>query len=131
MEKIFGEYSDYTYAFMRIVIGALFFCHGAQKIFGWFGGIDGKGGAALLASLIGFAGALELVIGALIVLGLWAGYAAFVASGLMAAAYFIGHFPMGIWPLENKGEESVLYCFVFLYMATRGAGIWSVDDALN
>lgn len=131
MEKIIGEYSDYTYALMRIIVGALFFCHGAQKIFGWFGGADGKGGAAMLASLMGAAGVLELVLGALIVLGLWAGYAAFVASGEMAAAYFIGHFPMGFWPLENNGEAAVIYCFVFLYIATRGAGVLSIDDALT
>jgi putative oxidoreductase len=63
----------------------------------------------------------------LIAIGLLAGYAAFTASGEMAAAYFIAHFPQGFWPIENKGEESVFYCFVFLYVATQGAGIWSVD----
>jgi len=131
VEKILGVYSDYAYALMRIVLGALFFCHGAQKIFGWFGGIDGKGSATALASLIGVAGAIELVAGVLLTLGLWAGYAAFVASGLMAAAYFIGHFPAGFWPLENKGVAAVLYCIVFLYIATRGAGVWSIDEALN
>lgn len=131
MEKIVGEYGDYAYALMRIVLGALFFCYGAQKIFGWFGGVDGKGGAAALASLYGAAGSIELVTGALLVLGLWAGYAAFIASGLMAAAYFIGHFPKAFWPIENQGVAAVLFCFVFLYMATRGAGILSVDDALN
>ncbi|HZH82043.1 MAG TPA: hypothetical protein VFD87_02790, partial [Phototrophicaceae bacterium] len=56
-------------------------------------------------------------------------YAAFVGSGEMAVAYFIGHFPKSFWPLENEGEPAVLFCFAFLYMATRAAGIWSVDGA--
>jgi len=72
-----------------------------------------------------------MITGLLITIGFLAGYAAFIASGQMAAAYFIGHFPNGFWPIENKGEEAVFYCFVFLYMATRGAGIWSIDGALR
>lgn len=114
---------------MRIVVGLLFVCHGAQKVFGWFGGVDGKGTAALLSSLFGVAGAIELITGLLIVIGFLAGYAAFIASGEMAAAYFMGHFPGGFWPIENKGEPAVLFCLVFLYVATHGAGIWSIDGA--
>lgn len=129
MEKVLGNFSPYAYALMRIVVGLLFACHGGQKVFGWFGGIDGKGTAAPLSSLFGVAGTIEMITGFLITIGLLAGYAAFIASGQMAAAYFIGHFPNGIWPIENKGEEAVFYCFVFLYMATRGAGIWSIDGA--
>jgi putative oxidoreductase len=72
---------------------------------------------------------IEMVLGSLIAVGLLGGYAAFVAAGEMAVAYFIGHFPYGLWPLENKGEEAVLYCFAFLYMATQGSGTWSVDAA--
>jgi putative oxidoreductase len=125
VERFIGNFAPQAYAIMRIVVGLLFFCHGLQKIFGFFGG---AGGAPVpLASLFGVAGVLELILGALITLGWLAGYAAFVASGEMAAAYFIGHFPHGFWPIENKGEEAVLYCFVFLYMATQGAGIWSID----
>lgn len=129
MEKYLGGFARYTYALMRIIIALLFACHGAQKVFGWFGGIDGKGTAAPLSSLFGVAGTIEMITGFLITIGLLAGYAAFIASGQMAAAYFIGHFPNGIWPIENKGEEAVFYCFVFLYMAARGAGIWSIDGA--
>ena len=114
---------------MRVIVGLLFACHGAQKVFGWFGGLDGKGTAAPLSSLFGVAGTIEMFTGFLITIGLLAGYAAFIASGEMAAAYFIGHFPNGFWPIENKGEEAVFYCFVFLYMATRGAGIWSIEGA--
>jgi putative oxidoreductase len=125
MENFLAPYAPPVYALMRIVFGLLFVSHGAQKVFGIFGGINGS--AVPLSSLFGLAGIIELVLGLLITLGLLGGYAAFVASGEMAAAYFIAHFPQGFWPLENKGEEAVLYCFAFLYMATQGSGIWSID----
>ena len=131
METVLGNFSPRAYALMRVIVGLLFACHGAQKVFGWFGGLDGKGTAAPLSSLFGVAGTIEMITGLLITIGFLAGYAAFIASGQMAAAYFIGHFPNGFWPIENKGEEAVFYCFVFLYMATRGAGIWSIDGALR
>ena len=127
MGKLLAGYAPQAYAAMRIVIGLLFFCHGLQKIFGWFGGVNGA--AAPLPSLLGIAGLIELITGALIAVGFATRTAAFIASGQMAVAYFIGHFPSGFWPIQNGGEESVFYCFVFLYMATRGAGIWSVDAA--
>jgi putative oxidoreductase len=127
MERFLAGYAPQAYAMMRIIVGLLFFCYGAQKVFGLFGGI---GGAAVpLASLYGVAGVLELILGALITVGWFAGYAAFVASGEMAAAYFIAHFPQGFWPIQNKGVEAVFFCFVFLYMASQGAGIWSIDGA--
>jgi putative oxidoreductase len=129
VEKILGNFSPHAYALMRVVVGLLFTCHGAQKVFGWFGGVDGKGTAALLSSLFGVAGAIEVITGLLIVIGFLAGYAAFIASGQMAVAYFMAHFPTSFWPLENKGEPAVLFCFVFLYVATQGAGIWSIDGA--
>ena len=125
MEKILSAYAPQAYAIMRIVVGLLFFCHGLQKVFGWFGGVSGA--TAPLFSLLGIAGLIELITGALIVVGFTTVISAFIASGQMAAAYFIGHFPNGFWPIQNGGEESVFYCFVFLYMATRGAGIWSID----
>jgi putative oxidoreductase len=127
MENFLGAYGSQVYALMRIVFGLLFLSHGAQKVFGMFGGVNGV--AVPLSSLFGVAGMIELFLGALIAVGLLGGYAAFVASGEMAVAYFIAHFPHGLWPLENKGEEAVLYCFAFLYMATQGSGIWSVDGA--
>ena len=129
MEKWLDSSSPYAYALMRIVVGLLFVCHGAQKVFGWFGGIDGKGTAVLLSSLLGVAGIIEIITGLLIVIGFLAGYAAFIASGQMAVAYLMAHFPTSFWPLENKGEPAVLFCFVFLYVATQGAGIWSIDGA--
>ena len=127
MEKMLGGYAPQLYALMRIIVSLLFLCHGLQKLFGLFGGINGT--SVPLFSMYGAAGLIETICGALIAIGLAAGWAAFIASGEMAAAYFIGHFPKGFWPIENQGELAVLYCFVFLYIATQGAGIWSVDRA--
>jgi putative oxidoreductase len=90
-----------------------------------------NGAAAPLVSLIGVAGVIEVVAGALIAVGLFTTPAAFIASGQMAVAYFIGHFPMDFWPIRNDGLEAVLYCFVFLYMATRDSGMWSADGTRN
>lgn len=129
MERFVGAYSSYIYAVMRIVVGLLFACHGAQKLLGALGGVDRRGGSVPLFSLFGLAGIIELVGGLLIVVGLMTGYAAFVASGEMAGAYFTAHVPRGFWPIQNTGELAVLYCFVFLYIASRGAGVWSIDRA--
>lgn len=129
MERFLGPYAAYLYAVMRIVVGLLFACHGAQKLFGALGGVDDRGASAPLFSLFGVAGIIELVGGLLVMVGFMTGYAAFIASGQMAAAYFMVHFPRGFWPIENGGELAVLYCFVFLYIAGRGAGTWSIDRA--
>ena len=122
MERWLGKYSELLYAVMRVVVGLLFACHGAQKLFGVLGGQSQLANPRLLA-----AGIIEFVGGGLVALGLWAGYAAFVASGEMAVAYFTAHAPGGFWPVVNKGELAVLYCFVFLYVASRGSGPLSVD----
>lgn len=124
MEKTLAPFAPYAYAIMRIILGLLFICHGGQKIFGWFGGQP-----VPLGSLFGLAGIIEIVLGILITIGLLTGISAFIASGEMAVAYFIGHFPKSFWPLANEGELAVLFCFIFLYMATQGSGIWSVDGA--
>ena len=126
MERWLGRYSDVTYALMRLVVGALLACHGAQKLFGAFGGPAMTGVPKMLA-----AGIIEFGGGVLIAIGLQAGFAAFLASGLMAFAYFMVHAPNGFWPILNKGELAVAYCFVFLYIASRGSGAYSVDRALN
>ena len=122
MERWLERYSEPLYAVMRVVVGLLFACHGAQKLFGVLGGQSQLANPELFA-----AGIIEFVGGGLVALGLWAGYAAFVASGHMAVAYFVVHAPGGFWPIVNKGEPAVLYCFVFLYIASRGAGRLSVD----
>ncbi|MDY0110663.1 MAG: DoxX family protein [Candidatus Krumholzibacteria bacterium] len=126
MERWLGKHADLLYAVMRIVVGLLFACHGAQKLFGALGG-RGPVSDPLLVT----AGIIEFFGGGLIVLGLWAGYAAFLASGLMAVAYFKGHAAGGFWPIVNRGELAALYCFVFLYMAARGSGRLSVDALLR
>ncbi len=121
MQQTIGRFSERLYAVMRIVVGLLFACHGAQKILGVLGGqrVD-------LLSLYGLAGLIELVGGVLVAIGLLTSWAAVVASGQMAVAYFMAHFPKGFWPIRNGGELAVLYCFVFLFMAAHGDGPWSV-----
>jgi putative oxidoreductase len=126
MERILGRFSPQIYALMRIVTGLLFACHGAQKIFGVLGGQKME-----YASMMGLAGFIELIGGLLVAIGLVTGYAATLASGEMAAAYFMAHAPKGGMPIQNGGELAVLYCFVFFYIAARGAGVWSVDGAMS
>jgi putative oxidoreductase len=132
MERFLGPWAPQLYALLRIVVGLLFACHGAQKLFGVFGGVGEQPGATVpLYSLAGLAGGIELVGGLCIAVGVLTGYAAFLASGEMAMAYFTAHAPRGFWPLQNNGELSVLYCFLFLYMAARGSGIWSLERRLH
>jgi len=126
MHTILGRHADRIYAIFRIVVGFLFTCHGAQKLFGAFGG-----NPAELPPLLKLGGAIELLGGLAILLGIFASWAAFLSSGMMAVAYFMAHFPKGFWPIENGGELAVVYCFVFLYIAARGAGPWSVARALG
>lgn len=112
---------------LRFFAGTMFACHGAQKIFGAFGGIP----AGMAPSwLIWTAGPIEFFGGVLIAIGLFTRPVAFLASGLMAVAYWYGHglSGKGFWPKENGGELAVLYCFVFLYLAAAGAGAFSLDS---
>ena len=120
-----GRFTPYCYAALRIVAGLMFALHGSQKLFG----IPGGGPTVRLASQLGAAGIIELGCGVLIAIGLLTRPAAFLASGLMAFAYFIGHWPRGPIPTLNQGELAVLYCFLLLYFSATGAGIWSVDGS--
>jgi putative oxidoreductase len=115
---------------LRIVAGILFFSHGAQKLFGWFGGMGPGGGTADLWTRFGMAGLIEVVAGAGIALGVATRPLAFLASGEMAAAYFWAHTAGrgSIWWWRNGGELAMLYCFVWLYFAAAGAGRFSVDS---
>jgi putative oxidoreductase len=124
MDKALASFAPYAYAILRLIAGLLFISHSGQKLFGWFGGDP-----VPVASLFGVAALMEMLLGLLITIGLLTSYAAFIASGEMAVAYFIGHFPKSFWPLENAGEPAVLLCFIFLYLATQGSGIWSIDPA--
>ncbi len=119
-----------AFAALRILAGALFSCHGMQKLLSWPPG----GHPVSLASQLGVGGVIELACGTLVAIGLFARFAAFLASGTMAVAYFQFHWKLATagyaWlPIVNKGELAVLYCFVFLYVAAHGAGTASVDEA--
>ena len=127
MDRTMSKYAPYLYVLLRVVAGLLFACRGAQKLFGVFGGIGGQPGTSMpLFSLMGLAGGIELVGGLLIALGVLTSFVAFIASGEMAFAYFMQHFPRGFWPIQNGGELAVLYCFLFLYIAANGVGLWGV-----
>ena len=129
MKPILKPLNDHTYSLLRIFAGAMFMLHGTQKLLGWPPG-QGGGARPALASIPGIAGLIELVCGALLVVGLLTTIAAFVASGEMAVAYWMAHAPQGFIPTINKGELAVLYCFVFLYIAANGAGLWSIDHLI-
>jgi putative oxidoreductase len=109
---------------MRIVVGFLFLWHGAQKLFGFPVAMP----AGVPAFITFVAGPIELIGGILIMIGLFTHWAAFITSGQMAFAYWIGHGTKAFLPLVNGGELAALYCFVFLFMASQGSGIWSVDS---
>jgi putative oxidoreductase len=126
MNPILGRWNAQIYAIFRIVAGLLFAMHGTQKVLGFPPGDMGK---PAVGSLPWISGAIELVCGLAIAIGLLTSLAAFLASGEMAVAYFMVHAKNGFWPILNKGELAVLYCFVFLYIAAHGAGIWSIDGA--
>jgi putative oxidoreductase len=106
---------------LRIVTGLGFIEHGTSKFFGL------PPFPMPLNPLLYAAGALELVGGALIIIGLFTRPVAFILSGMMAVAYFMAHAPRGFFPAENMGEPAMLYCFIFLYLAAAGAGVWSLD----
>jgi putative oxidoreductase len=123
MQRWLGPHADRLFAAFRFVTGLLFAFHGAQK-FGLLGGQAVTSQPLMLAAAV-----IELVGGILIAIGLFTTWAAFVASGEMAVAYFMVHQPQGTWPIQNKGELAALYCFAFLYVAARGPGPFSADAA--
>lgn len=127
MERILGRYEPYFYAILRIIAGFLFFWHGTQKLLGF----PPSQNSGPLSALTATAGVIELVGGLLIMFGLFAGFAAFIASGTMAVAYFYAHAMQAFLPLQNRGELAVVYCFLFLYIAARGSGIWSLDSLIR
>lgn len=129
MDTLIGRFTPQAFALMRIVTGLLFTCHGTQKLFNW--PPSGGGGGGPLPPLMLTAGIIELVCGLLIAVGFLTGWAALIASGEMAVAFFYAHFPHGPIPLLNKGELAVVYCFLWLFVAAHGAGIWSIDSAMR
>lgn len=123
-------YASFTHNAARIAIGITFWSHGAQKLFGWFGR---DGNTVELFSLMGLAGTLEFFGGMAIILGLFMRPVAFVLSGEMAFAYFLGHVARNesLWWWANRGELPVVYCFIFLFLSALGAGTLSVDAWLK
>lgn len=123
-------YLPAVHGLLRIMSGLLFLAHGTQKFLSFPGG-ERAGSGLALDNPGAIAGLIELVTGVLIALGLFTRPAAFLASGTMAAAYFIAHAPQSFWPINNGGDAAILYCFVFLYFLFAGPGAFSVDAVRN
>jgi putative oxidoreductase len=128
MKNLLAPLAAPTYALLRIVSGLLLACHGLQKLFGLLGGTQ-----EAVGSQMWIGGVIELVCGALIALGFYTSFAAFVASGTMAVAYFQFHWKFqtdeNFFPIINKGELAVVYCFLFLYIACRGGTFRPLNDS--
>ncbi len=123
-------YAPAAHGLLRIMSGLLFLAHGTQKFLSFPGG-ERAGSGLVLDNPGAVAGLIELVTGVLIALGLFTRPSAFLASGTMAAAYFIAHAPQNFWPINNGGDAAILYCFVFLYFVFAGPGAFSVDAIRN
>lgn len=126
MEGFLGKYAPNIYAVLRIVVGFLFLLHGTQKLLNF-----PNSPPMPVSGLLTAAAVIEIITGLMILLGFFASVAAFIASGEMAVAYFLAHQPQGLLPIQNSGEAAVLFSFVFLYIAAKGAGVWSVDAMMN
>ena len=121
-----NRFSDPVYCIMRLVAGVMFACHGLDKIFGTFGGKIATGQMMVVG------GWLEMILGFLIAFGLLTRIAAFLASGMMAVAFFMFHAKGGVLvPIVNKGEMAALYCFIFLFMFFYGPGRWAIDSLMG
>jgi putative oxidoreductase len=121
------SWAPYLLSLLRIVAAFTFMLFGTGKLLAFPAAIMPEGGTAPLLSLAGIAGFLEAFVGLFVLLGLFTRPAAFLLSGEMAVAYFIGHAPQGFWPVLNQGTPAVLYCFLFLYFSSAGPGPWSLD----
>ena len=134
MKRLLGRYTEHIYAITRIVVAMVYMLHGTTKLFDWPPGARPRG-AVDLFSLLGAAGVIEAACGGLIMIGLFTRGAAFIASGQMAAAYFLRQFPFAILPIYQPpgilGESTIFNCFFFLYVAAKGAGMWSIDELLE
>jgi putative oxidoreductase len=129
MDQMFSKFQPAALSLFRFITGLLLFQYGVAKLFKFPAGTPFE--KVELFSLIGAAGTLELILGGLLMIGLWSRIVAFILSGEMAFAYFIGHFPRGFFPLLNNGTGAILFCFACLYLATAGGGPYSVDAAMG
>ena len=127
--SFFAVWTPRMLSVLRIITAFLFMAHGAQKLFGFLAPPGMPSFPPF--SLMWVGGVLEFFGGALFLLGLFTRPVAFILSGMMAVAYFMAHAPGGFWPLQNKGEPAVLYCFIFLFLAVAGGGEWALDRLLG
>jgi putative oxidoreductase len=118
-----SSFSPQIRSIVRIVVALLFLEHGLSRLFGWPSALP----PPPAFTLYWFAGAIELVGSLLLAVGLFTRPAALIMSGEMAAAYFISHAPHGFFPILNRGDAAILYCFIFFYFAFAGPGPWSLD----
>jgi putative oxidoreductase len=125
MAKFMAPFNAHLYALMRIVVGFTFMCHGAQKLFG----IPSAAPEGIPPFVLYVGGSIELIGGGLVMIGLMSRWAAFLCSGMMAAAYWMAHGLKAPLPISNGGELAAVYCFVFLFISAQGAGIWSVEGS--
>ena len=129
LNSFYANWTPRLLSVLRIISAFLLIAHGAQKLFGFLAPPGMPSFAPLSQMWIG--GVLEFFGGLLLLLGLFTRPVAFILSGMMAVAYFQMHAPGGFWPLQNKGELAVLYCFVFLFFSVAGGGEWSLDRLLR
>ena len=126
-DRLQTEWAPYMLSVLRIVAALIFFAHGTQKLLGF----PPSDFSPEVMSLPWIAGLLELILGSLLIVGLFTRLAAFIASGEMAFAYWLAHAPKSFFPALNAGDAAILYCFVFLYIAFAGGGPWSLDALLR
>ena len=129
MDQMFSRFQPAALSLLRFITGLLLFQFGVAKLLKFPAGTQFA--KVELFSLIGAAGTLELVLGGLLMLGLFSRITAFILSGEMAFAYFMAHAPAAFWPILNGGSDAILFCFVFLYLSAAGPGPWSVDRLLH
>ena len=125
-ESFRATWSPRLLSVLRIIVALLFLQHGLSKYLGF--PAPAPAGFQVVG-ILGLAGAIEIVAGVLVAIGLFTRVAAFIASGEMAFAYFLFHYPKSFFPLVNGGDSAVLYCFIFLFIALEGGGPWSIDAA--
>ena len=129
MTETMAAWAPRALSVLRIITGLMIIEHGMAKLLGW--PVVAAFANLKLFSLLGLAGTLELVGGALLIIGLFTQPVAFILSGEMAVAYFMVHAPRGFFPLVNGGSLAIIYCFACLYLSTAGGGPWSVDATMK